>query len=297
VARRDRIRANHSATHLLHKALKLVVGETVNQKGSVVSPEMLRFDFSAFSQLSLEQLDQVEDLVNGWVRDNTAIEPCDAQLDGLGDEDGARRCRRTGDIGLFKITQEVSRGWGVRRIVALTGAAAIAQTRRNERLLEVAAQLYKAPPTDLGKRIEATQKRIEKLEKKLASSGAAKASEVVVQEVNGIKVLTQRIDPADAGIFRELADRHRDQLGSGVVGLGGETADGKALILVAVTKDVVAKGFKAGDAIRAMAELVGGKGGGKPDLAQAGGSDPSKIPQAFEKLLDELLGLGLREND
>ncbi len=313
--RRDRIRANHSATHLLHKALKVVLGPAVNQKGSVVSPEALRFDFSHFSAMSQDEIEQVEDLVNGWVRDNQGADTrvmaiADARAAGavalFGEKYGEKvrvvtvhpestelcggtHVRRTGDIGLFRVTQESSIASGVRRITALTGAEAVLYAREQEHLLRRAAELYKSAPADLAKRIEAGQKRVKELEKKLeesqlkAQQGGGKAADQV-QVINGIKVLTQRVDPADATILRALADRYRDQLQSGVIGLGGETADGKALILVAATKDLVEKGFKSGDAVRLMAAEVGGKGGGKPEMAQAGGSDPSRIPQAFEKL-------------
>jgi alanyl-tRNA synthetase len=316
VERRQRIRANHSATHLLHRALKVVLGETVNQQGSLVQPDLLRFDFSHFNPMSREEVDRVEDLVNGWVRDNQASQ---TQIMGIAQAKaagavalfnekygekvrvvtvhpestelcGGTHVLRSGDIGFFKVQQESSVASGVRRIVALTGAAAVAYTRTQERYLHHAAELVKASPAELPKRIEASTKRLKELEKKLeeaqlrASSGAAKGGEQV-QEVNGIRVLTQRIDPADANIFKQLADRYRDQLKSGVIGLGGETSDGKALIVVAATKDLVERGFKAGEAVRVMAAELGGKGGGKPDLAQAGGNDPSKIPEAFEKLL------------
>ena len=314
-ARRQQIRANHSATHLLHKALKVVLGDSVNQKGSVVYPESLRFDFSHFSPVTTEELERVEDLVNGWVRDN---KDADTRVMGLSAAKaagavalfgekygenvrvvsvhpestelcGGTHVRRSGDIGLFKIEKESSVASGVRRIVALTGAAAIAHSRQQERLLAQAAELFKSSPVELPKRIEANQKRVKELEKKLeeaqvrASSGAAKAAEAIV-EINGVKVLTQRIDPADANVFKQLWDNHKDKSGF-IVGFGGETSDGKALLLVGVTKDVIAKGFKAGDAVRVMAAEVGGKGGGKPEMAQAGGTDPSKVGQALEKLL------------
>ncbi len=312
-ARRQKIRANHSATHLLHRALKVVLGETVNQKGSIVQPEFLRFDFSHFSPLTTEQLQQVEDLVNGWVRDNEAAQTRvmglqEARAAGavalFGEKYGevvrvvtvhhestelcgGTHVARSGDIGAFRVQSEASIASGVRRIVALTGAAALDHGRKQERLLAQAAELYKSTPGELPKRIEASQRRIKELEKRLEElqlKGGGQSAETV-QEVNGIKVLTQRIDPADANVLKQLADRYRDQLKSGVIGLGGETADGKALIVVAATKDLVAKGFKAGDAVRVMAAELGGKGGGKPDLAQAGGTDASKLPQAFDKLL------------
>jgi alanyl-tRNA synthetase len=321
VARRDRIRANHSATHLLHKALKVVLGEAVQQKGSVVTADTLRFDFSNYSPVSPEELERVEDLVNGWVRENDAAQTrvmaiAEAKAAGavalFGEKYGERvrvvtvhhestelcggtHVRRSGDIGTFRIVSEASVAAGVRRIVALTGAAAFEHLREQERMLKRAADLFKAPPAELGKRIEAAQKRVKELEKRIeevqlnAQSGAGKASENI-QQVNGIAVLTQRVDPADANLLRQLADRYKDQLKSGVIGLGGRTEDGKAIILVAATKDLVEKGFKAGDAIRAMAAEVGGKGGGKADMAQAGGTDPSKIPQAFEKLISLVKG-------
>jgi alanyl-tRNA synthetase len=321
-ARRDRIRANHSATHLLHRALKEVLGDTVNQKGSVVSPESLRFDFSHFSPLTEAETDRVEDLVNGWIRENEAAVTREMKLEEaraagavalFGEKYGERvrvvavhpastelcggtHVRRSGDIGLFTLVQESSVAAGVRRVTALTGAAAFEHLRAQERQLRQAAELFKAPPAELGKRIETAQRRVKELERKLeearleASSGAARDGEHV-QELNGVKVLTQRVDPAEAGVLRQLADRYRDQLRSGVVGLGGQTADGKALILVAVTRDLVDRGFKAGDAVRAMAAEVGGKGGGKADLAQAGGTDPGKLDAAFQKLFEAVKAL------
>jgi alanyl-tRNA synthetase len=317
--RRQRIRANHSATHLLHRALKVVLGTTVNQKGSIVQPDFLRFDFSHFSAMSQEELERVEDLVNGWIRDNEAAQTklmglAEARASGavalFGEKYGetvrvvtvhpestelcgGTHVKRSGDIGFFRIQQETSIASGVRRIVAVTGDAAVALARSQEKLLGQAAALFKSAPADLPRRIEAAQKRIKDLEKKLeelqlkASTGSAAAEQV--QEINGIKVLTQRVDPADANVMRQLWDRYKDKPGH-VVALGGETADGKALILVGATKDVVERGFKAGDAVRAMAAEVGGKGGGKPDLAQAGGPDPSKLPQAFEKLVAMVKG-------
>jgi alanyl-tRNA synthetase len=319
-ARRQKIRANHSATHLLHKALKVVLGNNVNQKGSVVQPELLRFDFSHFSPMTQAEIDQVEDLVNGWARDNQDAQTrimgiADAKAAGAvalfgekyGDQVrvvtvhaestelcGGTHVKRSGDIGFFKVQQETSVASGVRRIVALTGQAAIDQARHQEALLTQAAELMKSPAVELGKRIESAHKRLKELERKLeeanirAASGSAKAGETV-QEINGIKLVTQRIDPADANVFRQLWDNYKGKSGH-VVGLGGETADGKALILVGVSPDVIARGIKAGDAVRVMATEVGGKGGGKPEMAQAGGTDPSKISQAFEKLVTLVKG-------
>ncbi len=320
VQRRNKIRANHSATHLLHKALKVVVGETVNQKGSIVHPDYLRFDFSAYQALTSEQIDRIEDLVNAWVRENKGAETkvmglAEAKAAGAvalfgekyGDKVrvvtvhpestelcGGTHVFRSGDIGLFKITEESAIAAGVRRIVGLTGAAALEHLRSLERVLTESASLYKSAPADLPKRIEGSQKRVKELERKLeeAQLRAASASteSETVQEVNGIKVLTHRVDGADANLLKQLADKYRDKIRSGVIGLGGATADGKAIILVTATKDVIEKGFKSGDAIKAMAAELGGKGGGKPEMAQAGGTDPSKLPQAFEKLIAHLKG-------
>jgi alanyl-tRNA synthetase len=286
----------------------------------VVQPELLRFDFSHFSPMTQAEIDQVEDLVNGWARDNQDAQTrimgiADAKAAGAvalfgekyGDQVrvvtvhaestelcGGTHVKRSGDIGFFKVQQETSVASGVRRIVALTGQAAIDQARHQEALLTQAAELMKSPAVELGKRIESAHKRLKELERKLeeanirAASGSAKAGETV-QEINGIKLVTQRIDPADANVFRQLWDNYKGKSGH-VVGLGGETADGKALILVGVSPDVIARGIKAGDAVRVMATEVGGKGGGKPEMAQAGGTDPSKISQAFEKLVTLVKG-------
>ncbi len=313
--RRKSIAANHSATHLLHRALKVVLGDAVKQAGSVVQPDYLRFDYSCFQAPTPEQLEKVEDLVNGWIRDNatatTKVMALDeAKASGavamFGEKYGDRvrvvsvhpestelcggtHARASGDLGVFKITQESSIASGVRRVVALTGVAAFQFFRELDKELKRAAEVLKAPPREVVKRIEALQARGKEQDSELkkaqlkAQTGSSAA--FVEKMVGSVKVRTQQVStPCDANVMRELADRYRDQLQSGVVGLGGETADGKAIILVAATKDLVAKGFKSGDAVRQMAETVGGKGGGKPELAQAGGTDPSKIPQALERL-------------
>ncbi|MFZ5469785.1 MAG: alanine--tRNA ligase [Myxococcota bacterium] len=316
--RRSMIRANHSATHLLHRALKVVLGEHVSQKGSVVAPDYLRFDYSHFSAPTPEQLERVEDLVNEWIRDNAesktqvmALE--EAKRSGavalFGEKYGERvrvvsvhpqsvelcggtHTHRSGDIGLFKISSESSIASGVRRIVALTGVGAFAYVRELEHELRQASEVLKTSPKELVRRLEATQKRIKELEKRVEDATlraqAAKSGAVAekVREVNGMKVLTSQVEDADAKLLRGLADKYRDQLKSGVVGLGGKTPDGKALILVAATKDVVARGFKAGDLVRELAKEMGGSGGGKADMAQAGGPDPSRISAALDRLYE-----------
>jgi alanyl-tRNA synthetase len=313
--RRTAIRANHSATHLLHKALKLVLGDHVKQAGSVVAPDHLRFDYSHFEPPTLAQLEEVEDLVNRWIRENAAAKTevmslADAKKAGavalFGEKYGERvrvvsvhpqstelcggtHVSRTGDIGLVKIQSESSIASGVRRIVALTGAGATAFVREEEHELKKAAELLKTTPRELVKRLEASQKRLRELERELeaaalrASSGGGEDVLAKARDVKGLKVLATRVDPADANVYRQLADQWRDKIKSGVVAIGGEK-DGKALILVAVTKDAVEKGISAGKLIGEMAKEIGGRGGGKPDLAQAGGPDPSKLSAALERV-------------
>jgi alanyl-tRNA synthetase len=314
--RRKKIRANHSATHLLHRALRVVLGDTVNQKGSIVAADYLRFDFSQFAPVTEADLERIEDLVNGWIIDNAST---NTQLMGLAQAKasgavalfgekygeqvrvvtvhpestelcGGTHVRATGDIGLFRIVQESSVASGVRRLVALTGAAALQHGRKLERQLREAADLFKSAPAEVPQRIDTAQKRLKELERKLeemqlnASAQQGNASQQV-QQIHGVTVLTQRVDPADINVLRQLADRYKERHPSAIIGLGGETADGKALILVAATSDVVKRGFKAGDAVKSMATTLGGKGGGKADMAQAGGTEPGKLAQAFEQLV------------
>jgi alanyl-tRNA synthetase len=315
--RRRAIRANHSATHLLHRALKVVLGDHVKQAGSVVAPDYLRFDYAHFAPPTPEQLERIEDLVNDWIRENAEAETRVMALDEakksgavalFGEKYGDRvrvvsvhpqstelcggtHVRRTGDIGLFKIVSDSSIASGIRRIVALTGAGALAYVREIEEQMRKASEILKTSPKELVKRVEATQKRIKELERKAeeaavrATSGSAGAKLEEAREVNGFKVLVTRVDPADPKVFRGLADRLRDKIRSGVVAIGGGK-DGKALLLVAATPDVVARGVSAVELIREMAKEIGGSGGGKADLAQAGGNDPSRIPAALEKIYE-----------
>jgi alanyl-tRNA synthetase len=317
--RRKAIRANHSATHLLHRALKVVLGEHVKQGGSVVAPDYLRFDYAHFSQPTTEQLEKVEDLVNGWIRDNTGAETKVMALDDAkragavalfgekyGDQVrvvsvhpqstelcGGTHVRRSGDIGLFKITSEGGIASGVRRIVAVTGLGALSWVREMEHEMRRAAELLRTGPKELARRVEATQKRVKELEKEVETAAlratAVSGKDILAEarEVNGVKVLAQRVDPADAKTYRGLADQLRDKLRSGVVVVWGEK-DGKGLVLVGATKDIVARGFSAADAVREVAKEAGGSGGGKPDLAQAGGADPARLGSAVEKLVSSV---------
>jgi len=322
--RRSSIRANHSATHLLHRALKMVLGEHVKQAGSVVAADSLRFDFSHFSPMTPEQQEQVEDLVNGWVRENTEAQTRIMSLDEarksgavamFGEKYGetvrvvtvhpqttelcgGTHVRRSGDIGLFKLVSESGVASGVRRINAVTGLGALQYVRETERELKKASELMKTTPRDLVKRVEATQKRVKELERKVeevtvkAQTGSSKDLLEQARDINGIKVLATRMDPADPNVFRGLADQLRDRIKSGVVLIGGEK-DGKAVLMVAATQDVVKRGINAGALLRELAKEVNGRGGGKPDLAQGGGEDPSRISAAFDKLYELVKGTNL----
>ncbi len=310
--RRDLIRANHSATHLLHHALRTRLGEHVKQAGSVVGPDGLRFDFSHFQPLAPEELRDVETEVNALVRRNEAtdtavLELAEARKTGammmFGEKYGDRvrvvrlgpskelcggtHVRRTGDIAFFKIASEESIAAGVRRIVARTGPGAVRLAQRTEDELHRAAALLRAGAFEVAQKIEAAQVRMRELERALeearSKAAAARSGDLVTQarEVNGVKVLAARVE-GDGDALRELADKLRSRIGQGVVALASESG-GKAVLLVAVTKDLTAR-LRAGDLVREAAKLVGGKGGGKPDLAQAGGPDPTGIDGALARV-------------
>jgi alanyl-tRNA synthetase len=310
--RRDLIRANHSATHLLHFALREALGEHVKQAGSIVAPDYLRFDFSHFQPLTDEERRGIERRVNELVRENAETDTAVLELEKareagammifgekygdvvrvvrLGPSKelcGGTHVRRTGDIAFFKIGSEESIASGVRRIVAYTGPKAVELSQREEDELRRAAALLKAGAFEVAQKIEGAQKRIRELERALEAAqgkvAAAQSGDLAekAQDVNGAKVLAVKVQ-GDGKTLRELADKLRDKLGRGVVALASEQ-DGKAILLVAVTKDLTAK-LKAGDLVKEAAKLVGGSGGGKPDLAQAGGSDPAGIEKALEKV-------------
>jgi alanyl-tRNA synthetase len=307
--RRDLIRANHSATHLLHLALRERLGEHVKQAGSVVAPDHLRFDFSHFQPLTDEERTAIERRVNDLVRENAETDTAvlhlrDARKTGavmiFGEKYGdvvrvvrigpskelcgGTHVRRTGDIAFFKMGSEESIAAGVRRIVAYTGPKAVELSQREAEELRRAASLLKAGAFEVAQKVEQAQKRVRDLERALeeASSKIATAQSgdlaAKARDVGGAKVLATRVQ-GDGKSLRELADKLRDRLGKGVIALGAEQ-DGKAILLVAVTKDLTAK-VKAGDLVKEGAKHVGGSGGGKPDLAQAGGSDAAGLDKAL----------------
>jgi alanyl-tRNA synthetase len=312
--RREAIRANHSATHLLHLALKRVLGGHVAQKGSLVAPDRLRFDFTHFSPMTDAQKREVEDQVNAEIRRNVdslvEVLPLDearqrgavamfgekygdrVRVVRIGGESlefcGGTHVRRAGDIGLFKILSESGVAQGVRRIEAVTGIGALAYLRRLEEELGRAGERLKASPFEVAARVEKTQaevkaleREIEKLKGRIASGGGGRDLMSEAVTVNGVKVLAAAIEVDDAKVLRDTGDQLRDKLGSGVVLLAGVGGPDKVALLAMVTKDLQDR-FPAGKLLGAVAEVLGGRGGGKPDLAQGGAKDAAKVPQALE---------------
>lgn len=307
---------NHSATHLLHAALRKVLGEHVTQKGSLVDSERLRFDFSHFEAVTADQLKAIEALVNDQVRANSdvATDICDmdtAKAKGamalfgekygdsvrvltMGDGFSVELCggthvKRTGDIGLFRVTSESGVAAGVRRIEAVTGAKALGLFDQVESLVDTAARTLKATRDNLAEKLEALVAQNRKLEKDLANLktklATAGGGDVLGQavDVQGIKVLALNLEGADAKSLRDTADQFKNKLGSSVVLLAA-VEEGKVALVAGVTQDVTSK-VKAGDLMRVVAEQLGGKGGGRPDMAQGGGTEVAKLDQALASVV------------
>ena len=314
--RRAATRLNHSATHLMHAALRQVLGDHVQQKGSLVDPERLRFDFSHFQPLSAEELETIECLVNEQIRANAAVDtrimPIDQAMEAgamalFGEKYGERvrvlsigdfsvelcggtHVSRAGDIGVFKIVSEAGIASGVRRIEAVTGAVALGYIGETEKNLGQLANLLKAGRDDavvkagqLVERNRRLEKELEALKAKLASSqGSDLAGQA--EEVGGIKVLAAALEGADAKRLRETVDQLKNKLGAAAVILG-TVADGKVALVAGVTK-AETKRIKAGDLVNHVAGQVGGRGGGRPDMAQAGGSQPENLQAALGSVSD-----------
>jgi alanyl-tRNA synthetase len=310
-ARRQATVLNHSATHLLHAALRAVLGEHVQQKGSLVAPDRLRFDFSHYEPMTPAQIAEVEALVNAEVRANADAEIAEMGYDEaikggalaffgekydarvrvlrLGDFSmelcGGTHVHRAGDIGVFKITSESGIAAGVRRIEAVTGAGALEYFGRAESTLQHIAGLVKAGREDVDDKVRALVERSRTLEKELqqlkTKLAGNRGDELTAQavDVQGVKVLAARIEHADAKLLRETVDRLKAKLGSAVVVLSA-VEDGKVRLAAGVTPDRTDR-LKAGEVVSAVAEQVGGKGGGRPDFAQAGGTQPEKLEAAL----------------
>ena len=310
-ARRQRIRLNHSATHLMHAALRQVLGTHVAQKGSLVNDKALRFDFSHFEAMKPEEIRAVEDLVNAQIRRNLAIETNIMDIDAarasgamalfgekyddrvrvlrMGDFStelcGGTHAARTGDIGLFRITSESGTAAGVRRIEAVTGEGAMAILHAQSDQLNDIAQLLKGDSHNLGEKVRAALERTRQLEKELQQlkeQAAAQESANLsskAEEINGVKLLVSELTGVEPKMLRTMVDDLKNQLGSTIVVLA-TVADGKGSLIAGVAKDVTDR-VKAGELVGMVAQQVGGKGGGRPDMAQAGGTDASALPAAL----------------
>jgi alanyl-tRNA synthetase len=321
-AKRDATELNHTATHLLHFALRKVLGDHVKQAGSLVAPDRFRFDFTHFSLTDLESLNEIETIVNQKIRENipVQIDEMDAEdafktdatalfeekygdrvrVVSLGDFSkelcGGTHTDMTGNIGLFKIVEESSVASGIRRIEALTGEPALSHVQQNEKIMDNTARMLKESPEAVPQRIEkilSFQKSLEKEVEQLKVEIALRSTEWAEEEIksiNGVKVLTKKVGVDNPAALRDLADKFRDKIKSGIVTLGA-SAGSKVFIIVVVTKDLTNR-FHAGEIVKQVASVVGGGGGGRPDMAQAGGTKPEKLDQALEKVY-EVVGSSL----
>ncbi|MBP2847003.1 alanine--tRNA ligase [Dickeya oryzae] len=309
--RRDRIRLNHSATHLLHATLRQVLGEHVAQKGSLVNDSYLRFDFSHPEAMKPEQIRQVEDIVNTQIRRNLSIDTDVMALDAarakgamalfgekydehvrvlsMGDFSielcGGTHARRTGDIGVFRIVSESGTAAGIRRIEAVTGENAIVALHEQSDVLHEVTQLVKGDSNNLADKVRSLLERNRGLEKELQQlkeQQAAQESSSLsskAKEINGVKLLVTQLNNVEPKLLRTMVDDLKNQLGSAVIVLS-TVADGKVSLIAGVTKELTDR-VKAGELIGFVANQVGGKGGGRPDMAQAGGSDVDALPSAL----------------
>jgi alanyl-tRNA synthetase len=314
-ARRQATVLNHSATHLLHAALRKVLGTHVVQKGSLVAPDRLRFDFAHFQPVTPEELTEIERLVNAQIRANLPAETRVMDYDGavaagamalfgekydkdvrvlrIGDFSmelcGGTHVQRAGDIGLFKITGESGVASGVRRIEALTGAAALDYVEQNDALLKDLAALLRGSPEDLADKVREQLERSRQLEREVRSlkdrlaSGHGVDLAAGAVDIQGVKVVATKVDGADAGALRTAVDQLKERLKSAVVVLASVENAAKVVLVAGVTDDQTAR-IKAGELAGAVAAQVGGRGGGRADFAQAGGSKPEALEAALESV-------------
>ncbi|QNS14745.1 alanine--tRNA ligase [Mannheimia bovis] len=311
VERRQAITSNHSATHLLHAALREVLGDHVAQKGSLVSEDSLRFDFSQPEAIAKADLEEIERIVNAKIRENIQV-----QIGTMGIEQakekgamalfgekygdvvrvvemgafsielcGGIHVRQTGDIGLFKFVSEGAVAAGIRRVEAVTGEKAIALLHSQQQVLNQIADLLKADQASIVEKIQQLQDKAKKAEKELQNLKEKQAAQAggelakSAKQINGVNVIIEKLDNVDSKALRTMVDDLKNQLGSGVIAFATEI-EGKVSLIVGVTKDLTAK-VNAGELVGVMAAAVGGKGGGRPDMAMAGGSEPQNIPQAL----------------
>jgi len=312
---------NHTATHLLHAALREVLGDHVTQKGSLVDCEKLRFDFSHFEAVSSEELERICELVNHHIRANTEVstEVCDMETakakgamalfgEKYGDEVrvlamsegfsvelcGGTHARRTGDLALMKVVSESGVAAGVRRIEAITGRKALASFADTERRFVSAAKLIKASPDKMLEKLESVIAHSKSLEKELNQVKAKLATSSVdswlseAETIEGIKVLAKVLEGADAKALRDVVDQCKNKLGTSAVILA-TVSDGKVALAAGVSKDATGK-VKAGDLVKHVAQQIGGKGGGRPDMAQGGGTDIEALPAAITSVIPWVLG-------
>ena len=310
---------NHSATHLLQKALKTVLGSHVEQKGSLVTPDRLRFDFAHFSAMTAEELEKVEAIVNEEIAKNLPvvtevmnIEQAkatgamalfgekyeeDVRVVSMGDFSkelcGGTHVSNTGNITTFKIVSEAGVAAGVRRIEALTGDGVFRYYKEVEKELAEAAKAAKSTPVNLKEKIEHMQAEMKALQSEIESLKSKAAKDALgdvmnqVQEVNGVKLLATAVEDVDMNGLRELGDQLKEKVGDGVVVIAS-SANGKVNLIAMATDAAMAKGAHAGNLIKGIAALVGGGGGGRPNMAQAGGKNPAGIPDAIAKVAEVL---------
>ncbi|WP_108648613.1 alanine--tRNA ligase [Polynucleobacter rarus] len=310
---RQAIMRNHSATHLLHKALREVLGAHVQQKGSLVDPQKTRFDFTHSSPVTDAELEKIEQIVNAEILENQATSAKsmsidDAQKTGammlfgekygdvvrvleIGSSKelcGGTHVHRTGDIGLFKVIAESGVAAGIRRIEAISGNLSLARMQKIESQLQSAAQILKSTPDDLENRVQQLLDQLREVEKELEKSqsklAASQGDELMTKAVlvKGIQVLAIQFDVSDSKVLRETVDQLKNKLKSAVIVLGSKQ-DGKVQLIAGVTPDLISK-LKAGELVNFVANQVGGKGGGKPDLAMAGGTEPENLPAALNSV-------------
>ncbi|MDQ3175127.1 MAG: DHHA1 domain-containing protein, partial [Acidobacteriota bacterium] len=329
VEKRDATRRNHTATHLMHAALREVLGTHVKQAGSVVAPNYLRFDFSHYQPLTRSEIEEIENLVNYHILRNEPVQTNEMAVEEAmrsgamalfgekygekvrvlsinGAEDifskelcGGTHVRATGDIGLFKITSDESIASGVRRIRAITGVDAFERFREAEAIVEKLASGLRTSRTELPVQVERLQEELKKVRReadnlrmKIATGAAGSSSNGdESRDVAGVRVVAREASGLDAAGMRQLSDTLLARIKSGVVVLG-RTGDGKASLIVRTSPDI-SKRVPAGQVIKELAPIVGGRGGGKPDMAEGGGNQPEKLAEALEasyKIVERLLG-------